>query len=72
MNPEHGEPLGAPRAPEEDEGLPLAEYLSIILDEWRLFLAPVALCLLLAMAYVITATPTYRASGVIQVGDERF
>lgn len=59
-----------PRTPfESDEGIPIAEYLSILLDEWKLLALPIVLSVAVALAYTLTATPTYQATGVIQVGD---
>ncbi|MCU0664947.1 MAG: polysaccharide biosynthesis tyrosine autokinase, partial [Myxococcota bacterium] len=70
MSPDPQAQPGPLREPSEDDGLPLAEYLAILLDEWRLFLVPVVLSMLIALGYVLAATPTFQASGVIQVGEE--
>lgn len=50
----------------EDE-TSIAEYLVILLDEWRTLLVPFILVILAAGAYLIFVVPMYSSSGVLQV-----
>jgi len=45
----------------------IGEYLTILLDEWRTLAIPFALVMVAAVAYLITAVPSYVSSGVLQV-----
>ncbi len=64
MSPEY--PEYTPKTDEED-GVSISEYLVILLDEWPVALVPLLLVLVVAVGYLLTAVPSYRASGVIQV-----
>ncbi len=52
---------------EEQDSLSLAEYLTILLDEWKTLLFPVILAIFLCVGFLLTRVPTYRAGGVAQV-----
>ena len=51
----------------DDDGLSIAEYLAVLLDDWRL----VAVCTVgvvgIAVLFLLLAVPEYSATGVIQV-----
>ena len=53
--------------PIEDDETSIAEYLVILLDEWRTLVVPFILVLLAAGAYLIMVVPQYSSSGVLQV-----
>lgn len=64
--PRHS-PLALPPGDEEQDALSLAEYLTILLDEWKTLLFPIVLAALLCVGFLLTRVPTYRAGGVTQV-----
>ncbi len=47
----------------------ILEYLTMLLDDWRIVLAFVAAALLLTAGYLLTAVPRYQASGIIQLSN---
>ncbi len=53
--------------PIEDDETSIAEYLVILLDEWRTLVVPFILVILAAGAYLIMVVPQYSSSGVLQV-----
>ncbi len=62
--------LGSPHTPADmdgEEGISIAEYLVILLDEWRTLVVPFVLSILGTGIYLALAIPEYTASGVIQV-----
>jgi capsular exopolysaccharide synthesis family protein len=50
-----------------EEGIPFAEYLVILLDEWKTLIVPFFLVVIGTGVYLAIAVPRYQASGVIQV-----
>ena len=53
--------------PAEEDETSIAEYLIILLDEWRTLLVPFILVILAAGAYLVMVVPQYSSSGVLQV-----
>jgi tyrosine-protein kinase Etk/Wzc len=68
------QPQHQPGRPIDDagfgEGLSIVEYVTILLDEWRILIAPLILALLGAGLYLLLAVPRYNASGIIQVSSQ--
>ena len=52
---------------DEENQIAIADYLSILLDEWRLLIVPFVLVLLGTIGYLVVVVPMYSAMGVIQV-----
>ncbi len=53
--------------PELEEAISITEYLTILLDEWRTVVLIFLVAIGLAVIYLVTVVPEYKASGVIQV-----
>jgi capsular exopolysaccharide synthesis family protein len=53
--------------PELEEAISITEYLTILLDEWRTVAFIFAASIAIAVIYLVTVVPEYKASGVIQV-----
>ena len=54
--------------PSADEP-PLSEYVSVVLQNWKLIAIVALVILMLGMSYAIFGTPVYRADAMIQVED---
>jgi tyrosine-protein kinase Etk/Wzc len=52
---------------DDDDGLSIAEYLAVLLDDWRIVAGCAAGSLGIAVLFLLLSVPTYNATGVIQV-----
>jgi len=64
-------PEWSPLEPEQDAEPSLREYLAVIMGEWKLVAAVVAVALTVGGAYAWLATPIFRADMLVQVEDKK-
>ncbi|EXI85240.1 MAG: Tyrosine-protein kinase etk [Candidatus Accumulibacter sp. BA-94] len=57
--------------PEDEEGLALGEIIAVLMDYRWLIAATCLFALIIGLAWVVVASPTYRADGLLQIEEKK-